>query len=276
VVLLIHGASGSQADLMLPLGDRLAAHGFRVLAFDRPGLGWSELPADSTSVGLTRQAELLRAATEKLGAERAIVVAHSLAGAIGAHLAIDHPTFVAALVLLSPVTHPWPGGVSWYYRAAAAPVLGWWFTRLIALPAGLAEMDRALRSVFEPRPTPSHYAVLTGARMILTAGRFRANAEDVLLLRRLVKALAPRLPLIRAPTAIVTGDPDGVVSARLHSFSSARVIPDATLTVLPDVGHSPHWAEPEAVANVVAMVAGRAAAQDNAALLFIAERKSAF
>ncbi len=42
VVLLLHGASGNQADVMLPLGDRLAAAGFRVLAFDRPGHGWSE------------------------------------------------------------------------------------------------------------------------------------------------------------------------------------------------------------------------------------------
>jgi pimeloyl-ACP methyl ester carboxylesterase len=262
---LIHGASGNQADMMLPLGDRLAARGFRVLAFDRPGLGWSGLPADSTSVSLVRQAQLLRQAAEQLGAKRVVIVAHSLAGAIGADLAIDHPNFVAALVLLSPVTHPWPGAIAWYFRAAAAPVLGWWFTRLVSLPAGLAAMDGALRSVFEPRPTPAHYAALTGARLILTAGRFRANAEDVLVLQRYVKILAPRLPLIRAPTAIVTGDPDGVVSVRLHSFSSAREIPGATLTILPNVGHSPHWAEPEAVANAVAAVADRAAAQENPA-----------
>ena len=38
-VVLLHGASGNQADVMLPLGDRLAAAGFRVLAPDRPGHG---------------------------------------------------------------------------------------------------------------------------------------------------------------------------------------------------------------------------------------------
>jgi pimeloyl-ACP methyl ester carboxylesterase len=41
-VLLVHGASGNFADLEVALGDRLAALGFRVLAVDRPGHGWSE------------------------------------------------------------------------------------------------------------------------------------------------------------------------------------------------------------------------------------------
>lgn len=40
-VLLAHGASGNHADMMVALGPRLAALGFRTIAVDRPGHGWS-------------------------------------------------------------------------------------------------------------------------------------------------------------------------------------------------------------------------------------------
>ena len=65
---------------------------------------------------------------------------------------------------------------------------------------------------------------------------------------------------ITAPTAIVTGDHDGVVLAHVHAYGSARDIPHATLKVLPGVGHSPHWADPDAVVASVLEVAGRSGA----------------
>ena len=262
VVVLIHGASGSQADLMIPLGDRLASAGFRVIAFDRPGLGWSSRPDGVQDASPRRQAELLVEAARSLGLSRAIVVAHSLAGAVGADLAIEHPDFVRGLVLLSPVTHPWPGGVAWYYREAASPYFGWLFVRLFSLPAGLIAMPSALESVFSPGPVPPKYVKRTGADLILTPERFRDNAEDVLALQDFVHWLAPRLPEISAPTAIVTGDIDGVVSPAIHSFTAAREIKGAKLTVLTGVGHSPHWARPDAVIAAIEDVARRSAAAE--------------
>ena len=111
-VILLHGASGSQADVMAPLGDRLAAEGFRVLAFDRPGHGWSDRPDGRDDASPARQAQLVRQAAERLGVTRAIVAAHSLAGVMATNLAIEHKDFVAGLVLIAPVTHPWPGGIA--------------------------------------------------------------------------------------------------------------------------------------------------------------------
>ena len=63
---------------------------------------------------------------------------------------------------------------------------------------------------------------------------------------------------ITAPTAIVTGDHDGIVWTTLHAYGSAKLIPGATLTVLPGVGHSPHWADPDSVVAAVLSVAARA------------------
>ena len=257
-VLLLHGASGNQADVMGPLGDRLAALGFRVIAIDRPGHGWSERPGGRADASPARQAALIRAALARLGITQAIVVGHSWSGALAANFALDHADFTQGLVLLAPVTHPWPGGVTWYYTPASTPGLDQLFTRLLTLPAGERSLDAGVRSVFAPHPPPPHYARATGLALVLRPAEFMANAQDVAGLKAFVTAQAPRLSGIRAPTVIVTGDKDGVVLTRIHSYGSARDIPGAVLVVLPGVGHSPHHSAPDAVADAIEGVAKRA------------------
>jgi pimeloyl-ACP methyl ester carboxylesterase len=255
-VVLIHGASGSEADMMAPLGAKLAARGFHVLAIDRPGHGWSDRLDGETPA---RQAALMRAALAKGGVERAIIVAHSLGGIVGTNLALDHKDFVAGLVLAAPVTHPWPGGtVSWYYTVATTPFFGHVFTHLLAMPARLALLDRTLAAVFAPQSPPTGYADRTGLARVLRPENFAANARDVAGAYDVVAKQAPRLKEIIAPTAIVTGDTDGIVLTRVHSYGSERDIPGATLKLLPGVGHSPHWVAPEAIVDAVEAVARRA------------------
>ena len=111
-VLLVHGASGNFADLDAALGGRLAALGFRVFAVDRPGHGWSDRLAGADAASPAGQAAALRAALARRGVERTIVVVHSLAGMLGLAMALDAPEFARGLVLLAPVSHPWPGGVA--------------------------------------------------------------------------------------------------------------------------------------------------------------------
>ncbi|MBL8588998.1 MAG: alpha/beta hydrolase [Methylobacteriaceae bacterium] len=256
-VLLIHGASGNQADLMSALGEPLAARGFRVVAIDRPGHGWSDRPGGRADADPGRQAALLRGAARAAGLERAIVLGHSFGGAIAARLAMDDPDFVAGLVLVAPVTHPWPGGVAWYYDLAATPILGELFVRLLATPAGLARLESGVASVFAPEAAPAGYVERTRVKLVLRPATFLANAIDVASLKPFIVEQARRMPVIAAPTAIVTGDADDIVLTEIHSYGSARDIPGATLTVLPGVGHAPHHTHPEAVVAAVEAVAAR-------------------
>ena len=258
VVLLLHGASGNAADVMEPLGPGLAARGFQVIAFDRPGLGWSDRPEGRADAAPDRQASLIRAGMERLGFSSAIVLGHSLAGVVATNLALDHRDFVRGLVLVAPVTHPWPGGtLSWYYRPAAMPVIGDLFTELLTLPVGLGTLDQSLVGVFAPQAVPPDYDARTGVALVLRPQTFRNNAQDVAGIYDFVVRQAPRLPAITAPTTIVTGDHDGIVLTHIHSYGSAREIPGARLIVLPGTGHSPHWSNPEAVIDAVEDVADR-------------------
>lgn len=257
-VVLLHGASGNLLDMKLALGDRLAAN-YRVILIDRPGHGWSDRPdgrADSTPA---RQAALIHQALETLGVKRAVIAGHSWAGALVTAYALAYPDAVTGLVLLAPVTHPWPGGVGWLNDLAVVPVLGPLVARTIILPVGHFVLEPAVRTVFSPQQPPPDYANRAAAAMALRPSEFLANAEDLVDLKASVAAQAPRYGEISAPVAIFAGDRlDTIVSTDIHSRAIARQLPHATLTVLPEMGHMVNHAAAGLVEQAIAgMVAPR-------------------
>jgi pimeloyl-ACP methyl ester carboxylesterase len=259
-ILLLHGASGNHADMLNALGEPLAARGFRAIAVDRPGHGWSSRFFGRKASSPQIQAELIRAALARKGVNRAIVVGHSLAGIVALAMTLDAPHFVRGLVLLSPVSHPWPGGVAPYYRLAANPLVGGLFRRLIVLPIGQRVLPAGAAGVFAPNRAPAGYAEATGLALVLRPAQYKANAQDVVDAEANVAALCPRYGEIRTPTTIVTGDRDGVVYAHIHSAGCARDIAGAVLTTLEGVGHSPHYSDPDAVIAAILDVVERAEA----------------
>ena len=135
-------------------------------------------------------------------------------------------------MLLSPVSHPWPGGVAWYYGLGAHRWLGPPFRRLVPCPRAWLMMRGAVAGVFAPNPRPRDFIEATGLPLVLRPLHFRANCEDVAHAEAAVAAMSPRYGEIRAPTEVVTGDSDGVVYAHIHSAGLARDIPGARLTTL--------------------------------------------
>jgi pimeloyl-ACP methyl ester carboxylesterase len=257
-VLLVHGASGNFADLHVALADRLSARGFRVFSVDRPGHGWSARLGGRAASSPERQAEWIRAALARRGVDRAIVVVHSLAGVLGLAMALNAPGFVRGLVLLAPVSHPWVGGVLWYYTVAASRRIGPLFRWLVVVPAGLLTLSGGLRPVFDPGPAPPDYIERTRLRLMLRPWHFKYNAEDVVDIEAHVAVLSQRYGTIRAPTAVVTGDRDCIVHPGIHAKGCVRDIPGATLKVLEGVGHSPHHGAPESVVEIILQVDRRA------------------
>ncbi|MFN3854495.1 MAG: alpha/beta fold hydrolase [Phreatobacter sp.] len=258
-VLFLHGASGNARVWEPALGERLDRLG-RALIVDRPGHGFSERQAGREAARLAHQASAMADLLDALGEERAVVVAHSWAGALACRMALDHPDRVAGLVLIAPATHPWPGGVHWYYRLAATPVLGPLFAWTVVLPAGEAWMARSIDGVFAPQTVGRDYARAAAIPLVLRPRQFIANAEDCVRLLEEVTAQAPRYPAIRCPVTVISGTSDGVVWTHLHSLGLARDIPHTRLILLDGVGHGPHHAAPDLVAEeIAAMAASRGA-----------------
>jgi pimeloyl-ACP methyl ester carboxylesterase len=256
-VVLLHGASGNLGDMRLALGERLATR-YRVIVIDRPGHGWSDRPSGNADASPARQAMLIHQALERIGVRRAILVGHSWSGALATAYALAFPDAVIGLVLLAPVTHPWPGGVAWYNNVLTTPVIGPLFARMLGLPLGELLIEAAVSAVFAPQRPPDGYLIKAGGRMFLRPAELTANAWDIVQLRAFVTAQAPNYGAIKVPTAIITGDIDETVSTKIHSQAIAALVPRVRLQVLPGIGHMVQHAVPDRIVEAVdEIVAGR-------------------
>ncbi len=254
VIVMIHGASSNLGSMRRPIGDRLAQN-HHVILIDRPGHGWSTRENLETSMPAT-QAKMIDQALEQLGISHAILVVHSLAGALGALMALDYPQRVAGLVMLAPVAYPWPGGVGTYNKIVTTPVIGPLLAYTITLPLGLLLIGPGARSVFLPQMMPDGYVKDTATPLLLRPREFLANAWDLMTLKAAVIEQAPRYGDIKLPAVVISGDADNTVSTNIHSRPFATAVPGARLVVLPNLGHMIQNAAPDRViGEIEAMIA---------------------
>jgi pimeloyl-ACP methyl ester carboxylesterase len=253
-IVMIHGASSNLETMRRPLGDMLAKH-HRVILIDRPGHGWSTRAELSDST-LEIQGRMIDEALEKLGVGKAILVVHSLAGALGARMALDYPDRVAGLVMLAPVAYPWRGGVGWYNKLVTTPVVGPLLAYTITLPLGYFLTGPGARNVFLPQVMPEGFVEDTATPLLLRPRAFLANAWDLVTLKEAVREQAPRYHEIRAPVVVIAGDADKTVWPDIHSRPLVATVPNAKLIMLPGVGHMVQNAAPDLVAREIdAMIA---------------------
>jgi pimeloyl-ACP methyl ester carboxylesterase len=97
-VVMIPGLFGSAYGFrkLMPL---LADCGYRSVIVEPLGIGFSAKPPKA-DYSLSAQAELVAAALDSVGVRHAIVLGHSIGGAIALRLALHHPELVRALVLI--------------------------------------------------------------------------------------------------------------------------------------------------------------------------------
>ncbi|AAK89490.2 esterase [Agrobacterium tumefaciens] len=256
-IVFLHGASASLYDPLFSFEDKLRGRA-RLLFIDRPGHGGSDI-GGKDNILPDGQADAVAQLMKKRGVRKAIIVGHSFGGAITAAFALRHPEMVSGLVFLSPAVYPWPGGIAWYYTAASAPVTGPLFSTFIAPPLGLLALDQATLGVFAPNNRPPGYVEATRAWAALRPQAFRHNAREVAGLNAWARSAAPNYSKIKAPTVIITGDTDTVVSPEIHSLQLARDIDRSTLIVVKNLGHKSDYIARDLVVEAIEKLAGKRA-----------------
>lgn len=260
-LVLIHGASGNLREF-LPLIERLEGR-YRVIAFDRPGLGWTDRTDPAYAGALATQAEspaeqarLLAEGARQLGADRPLVLGHSYGGAVALAWALEEPA--AGIIDLAGVAMPWPGDLGVLYRLNDSAPGGALVPPLVAAFATRNQVAEAIASVFEPQEEPAGYVESAGAMLVLAPRRFRANARQVNSLRPHVVEMSARYPQLLLPIEIVHGDADTIVPLQIHSIPLSETAPGAHLTILEGMGHMPHRVALDAVVAAVDRAAARA------------------
>lgn len=255
-LILIHGASGNTRDFTFGLVDRLAQD-YRVIAFDRPGLGWTDdLGPDGRSPMM--QAALLQKAAAQLGVHRPIVLGHSYGGAVAMAWALTDTPDVAALVVLSGATMPWPGGLGPYYaitgsRLGAATVIP-----AITAFASPQQAQGVVAGIFAPDPPPPGYADYVGIGLTMRRDTLRVNAAQVTSLRPHVVRMSDAYPRLDLPVEILHGTADTVVPATIHALPLSDLLPKGNLVLIDGAGHMPHHTHPQDVIAAIDRAALRA------------------
>jgi len=254
-IIFIHGAGGNILDQMHIYRPLLEAD-FRLVFPDRPGQGYSEPFASSNDP--IEQANSIAILMDELGIKKAIISGHSFGGVVTAAFGVLYPEKTAGLIFLAPVTHPWHTGVDWHYNVGNTPVIGWLFSRLIAVPAGNKIYPAAIKQLFSPNKLPQDYAEKSGTRLALRPSAFHENAKDVARVHDHVEKFHTRYKEIKAPTYIFHGDKDDIVSLEIHSINGlSKDIEGAKLEILQGVGHKPDYIASDKVVAAIREIAAK-------------------
>ena len=244
VVVLIHGFASSNLVWSKVFLD-IAAAGFRVIAPDMLGYGYSAKPRQ-LDYTIARQASMLVGLLKHLEIERAVLVGSSYGGAVAATIALDHPELVDKLILIGAVTNNKPTRYM-LMRLFGSPIIGDVLSPLVVGSRRLLRMrmkrvyDRHSWVLDESRVDARHIPLRTrGAHRAIIRTVRRWDAERV----------SREAHLISQPTLVLWGDNDREVplkdGERLH-----EEIPNSRLIVFRDCGHLPHEEYPKEFINVV-------------------------
>jgi pimeloyl-ACP methyl ester carboxylesterase len=244
-VVLIHGYTAS-VYVWKTVAPMIADAGFRVIAVDLLGFGYSEKPAwfDYSIAG---QARFVSRFMDRLGIGRATIVGSSYGGAVALTLALDCAERVEKLVLVDAVcnddvkNHP-------ILKLVEIPLIGELITPFIAdskaflrfrMQNTLARVnhhmitDERIESIRRPLfAADGHHSLLATSRA------WRANR------------LEQDAHLINAQTLIIWGEEDTVIPIK-NGYKLHNEIPGSRLVVLKDCGHVPQEEKSEIFTELV-------------------------
>ena len=244
-IILIHGFISSNviwSHVLMPL----AQAGFRAIAPDLPGYGYSDKPADAEYT-IAEQARAVIGLMDRLQIEKAGMVGTSYGGAVAATIALDYPERVEKLVLVGAVSND-DAKRKFLLRVSCLPLVGDIATPLFLgsrwiLRKRMTDMYRRMGRPINEKMVASRHHLLETANahraMIRTARRWSANRIE------------REASLIRQPTLLVWGDQDTHIPIE-NAIKLRNAIPNASLIVFRNCGHLPPAECPEKFVEVVA------------------------
>ena len=252
-VVLLHGLGVMSEDFELSglVSEAAATH--RVIAFDRPGHGYSERPRGRLWTPIA-QARLIRNALRKLGVERPIVLGHSWGSLVAISLALEYPEDVRSLVLLSGCYFPSLRLDAPFLSIPAIPLIGDLMRFTLSPLIGRLLWPLSEKLLFSPAAVSPQFRRFP-AWLALRPRALRASAAESALTVPVAFALRARYRELSVPTYIVAGADDRYVSAERHSARLHDEVKGSHLRLAPGAGHMVHHVAPHDVMAALAAAA---------------------
>ena len=244
-LVLIHGFASSTL-VWSKVFLRLASAGFRVIAIDMLGFGYSGKPRNGEYT-IAGQAGILVGLLDRLKIQRATLVGSSYGGAVAVTCALDYPQRVSKLVLIGTVNNNRPLNYK-LMRVFSSPVFGDVVSPLLIGSRRL--LRRRMKRVYD-----RHQWMLDERRVDARHLPLRASGTQRAIIRTVrgwdAERISREAHLIKQPTLLLWGENDSEIpladGERLH-----EQIPGSRLIVFLNCGHIPHEEYPEEFTGVVA------------------------
>ena len=250
-VVLIHGSSGSSADMELAFFDAFPDD-IDLYAFDRPGIGWSKTKLSPLEMSNPmKQAEAIHMAVKKLKLDKPIIVGHSWGGAVAIAYAKQFGNEISGAVSLAGVAYPWKGPYGWYDVLLTTPVFNHIFTRLFLNKMGQLYVPLSIKAIFEPEAARGDYREGAQAEIILRPSTIINNSYYSLNLRRHLKTMSEKYNDIKIPLLIVAGNRDYIVHSKSQSERLHNEVAGSEYILFKGAGHMPHHTQTQILAEKI-------------------------
>lgn len=230
-ILMIHGLAGNLHNFTYGLASPLAQN-FRVICVDRPGCGYSMRASDADS-SLEAQANTLAHLLEHLGIDSAVLVGHSLGGAISLAMAQQHPQKVKALALIAPLTKL-PEETARVFKPLdiaspfARQLIGW----TLAVPGTIYRMKASLKVIFGPEKAPADFAIRGGGILSLQPRNFITASSDLQHAKTSMPDIEAGYASMTTPIHVLYGREDRVLSCKDNGEDLVHHIRGVQLTLV--------------------------------------------
>ncbi len=248
-ILFVHGSPGSIED-WLPMMEKLAPS-HRVIAYDRPGHGFSDgAHAPGT---LEDNLAALRGVVKALDLKDAVVVGHSFGGATALAYAVENPPEVRAFVIVGSRSYA-PTVVDPLYRLLAPPLLGDGVARAATVLIGPSKMRAGIEAAFAPNEAQIPPGFVEARTVLWSSAKVTATlAREGVKYEEGLNAQSPRYGCIERKLYVVHGEKD----VRINTARKlAETVKGAELTVLENTGHYAQFIRPDEVERVIRKAAG--------------------
>lgn len=244
-MILIHGYTAS-VYVWKTVAPMLADNGFRVIAVDLVGFGWSEKPA-SFEYSIQAQARMISRFMSTLGIGRATIVGNSYGGAVALNLTLDYPEMVEKLVVVDSVTNDTPKDHP-ILKVVAFRGVGEILTPFIV------DSKLFMRARMHSTLAPANHHLITEERMnAIRRPLVAADGHHSLLATSRnwkAKRIEQDAHLINQPTLIIWGDQDKVIPIKCGHTLHKEIL-NSRFVVLKDCGHVPPEEKSELFTDLV-------------------------